>query len=246
MIMGWLRARRDDLLALARAEGSLTAILGLFAVAMLGFAELSDEVSDGEAQGFDHAVLNMLRTQGDQSDPIGPAWFELAVFDFTALGSLAVLGAITLIGAGYLLMIGRPGKAAMLAAALGGGVTLSEVLKGLFERARPPEIYWMTDVMNHSFPSGHALMSAVVFLTLGIMLARAIEARALRFYVVAMAALLAILVGLSRIYLGVHWTTDVLAGWSIGAAWASALWLADRWLNPRSRDQSKRMQTVAG
>lgn len=202
--------------------------LGVFAVALLTFAELTDDVSEGDSVQFDQAVLDMLRAPDNPAEPVGPAWLDIAIYDLTALGSIAVLSVLILLAAGYLLLARQPGKALMLGAALGGGIGLSEMLKGLFERARPPEPYWMADALNHSYPSGHALLATVVYLTLGVMLARAVSRRRARFYILSAAAMLALIVGLSRAYLGVHWTTDVLAGWSIGAAWASLLWLIAR------------------
>jgi undecaprenyl-diphosphatase len=108
------------------------------------------------------------------------------------------------------------------------------MLKGLFERDRPPEIYRAADVLNQSFPSGHALLSAVIYLTLGAMLARAEPGWRIRLYILTLAILIALGVGLTRILLGVHWASDVLAGWCAGAAWATACWLLDRWIRTRA------------
>jgi undecaprenyl-diphosphatase len=107
------------------------------------------------------------------------------------------------------------------------------MLKTVFGRDRPPDAYRAVEVLNQSFPSGHAMLSAVVFLTLGAMLARAEASLRLRVYVLAVAILIAVMVGLTRIHLGVHWATDVLGGWCAGAAWAAACWLLDRWIRIR-------------
>jgi len=113
-----------------------------------------------------------------------------------------------------------------LVVGLAGGVALSEGFKGVFERERPPAQYQAVDTINASFPSGHALLSTVFYLTVGVMLARVLPSKRLKVWVMVMAVTIAMLVGLSRVYLGAHWATDVFAGWSLGAAWAMALWLA--------------------
>jgi len=153
--------------------------------------------------------------------------------DLTALGSIAVLVMIALMTGGYLLLSRRWRQAGLLALALGGGIFASEVLKGVFERARPPAGYRTFDVLNYSFPSGHALLSAVLYPTLAIMLAGALQQRAVRIYVLAIGVLLALIVGSTRVYLAAHWASDVLAGWCVGAAWAILCWIAVRLLQSR-------------
>lgn len=91
------------------------------------------------------------------------------------------------------------------------------------------------EVMNPSFPSGHAMLSAVVFLTIGVLSAHFAQRKRVKVYVMAAAISVALLIGLTRVYLGVHWPSDVLAGWSLGAAWALACWLAARALELRWR-----------
>lgn len=217
-----------------RAEFVLVASLAVIAGALLLFIEIADEMAEGEAHAFDMAVLQTLHPDAaNPSDPVGPFWLDHAAADLTALGSVSVLATIALLVGGFLVLQRRRVEAAIIAVAFAGGLTLSQSLKGFFDRERPPEIYRASEILNASFPSGHALLSAVVFLTLGAMLAQAAKGRALRIYVMSVAIALVLIVGLTRIYLGVHWTTDVLAGWSAGAAWATACWLAGRWLKQR-------------
>lgn len=217
-----------------RAEFVLVASLAVIAAALLGFIAIADEMAEGEAHAFDMAVLQTLHPDAaNPSDPVGPFWLDHAAADLTALGSVAVLATIALLVGGFLVLQRKRLEAAIIAAAFAGGLGLSQSLKGVFDRERPPEIYRASEILNASFPSGHALLSAVVFLTLGAMLAQAARGRVLRIYVMSVAITLVLIVGLTRIYLGVHWTTDVLAGWSAGAAWATACWLAGRWLKQR-------------
>lgn len=213
-------------LAFARREVGLTSALLSFALLALGFVAL-DRVMGGGS--FDQALLLALRTPGDPADPIGSARFEEAVRDITALGSFAVLTLVTIAAVGFLVALKRYAEAGMIAFVAIGGHALSETLKAFFDRPRPDLVAHMMETTSASFPSGHAMMSAAIYLTLGAMLARVQPTRRLKTYIHAVAVLITLLVGASRVYLGVHWPTDVLAGWCLGAAWAilcwSALWL---------------------
>lgn len=217
----------QSLLALARGEITAVAAMLILAGSLLAFIDIAEDFSEGEARSFDTDVLHAFHPGPDPADPIGPAWFDHAVQDFTALGSLAVLITIALIVIGFMVMQRRRLQALMLGLSLAGGLGLSEVLKQVFERTRPPEIYHAAGYLNASFPSGHALLSTVFYVTLGAMLARTLKTRAQKVYALAIGLLLAMLVGASRVYLGVHWASDVLAGWCVGAAWAMACWLLE-------------------
>jgi len=220
----------------ARSRRGLAAGLAallLLAGLLLAFVELADEVTDGDTHAFDRAVLLALRASGDNSDPVGPAWLEAAFRDITALGGTAVLTIVTLVMLGYLLLAGRRATALLVTVAVGGGVLLSNLLKAAFERPRPDLVSHLVDINSLSFPSGHAMMSTVTWLTLGALLATVQSTRRMKVYVLAVGATLAVLVGVSRVYLGVHWPTDVLAGWCIGAAWALGCWLVAGWLQRR-------------
>lgn len=219
-----------------RAEFVLVASLAVIAAAVLLFIEIADEMSEGEAHGFDMAVLQTLHPDAaNPSDPIGPKWLDHAAVDLSAIGSVSVLSTLALLVGVFLIIQRKRLEAAIIAVAFGGGITISQLLKGYFDRERPPEIYRASEILNASFPSGHALLSTVVFLTLGAMLAQAARGQGLRIFVMAAAICLALIVGVTRIYLGVHWTTDVLAGWSVGAAWGTACWLGGRWLKQRGQ-----------
>lgn len=216
-------------LALARREIVPIAIFLGIALPLLAFIEIADEVGEGEARWFDESVLLALRTS-DPADPIGPRWFETAIMDITALGGFAVLALVTLLAVGYLLAIKRWGGALMLLAATLGGTAISEGLKMGFNRPRPDLVAHVVETTSMSFPSGHAMLSAVTYLTIGALIAHTQESRQLRGYVLGAAILLTLLIGASRVYLGVHWPTDVLAGWCLGAAWALVCWTAVTWL----------------
>lgn len=205
----------------------LTGLLVVLALALSVklFFEIADEVLEGETLDFDRTVLLALRVPGRLDDPIGPHWLELAARDLTSLGSVTVIVAVTLAVIGYLLMVRRLLSAILVAASVGGGMLWSFWLKGGFDRARPDLVPHGTEVLTTSFPSAHAMMSAVAYLTLGVLLARVQPRRILKIYLLALAILATLLIGLSRVYLGVHWPTDVLAGWAVGSAWALFCWL---------------------
>lgn len=222
-------------IALARREIVPIAIFLGLALPILGFLNIADEVFEGEGEvaWFDEGLLRALRTS-DPADPIGPRWVEEWVVDLSALGGFAVLSLVTLFAVGYLLTLKRWGGALMLLAATIGGTVISEGLKVGFNRPRPDLVAHIVETTSMSFPSGHAMLSAVTYLTLGALIARTQEKRRLRGYVLGAAILLTLIIGLSRIYLGVHWPTDVLAGWCLGAAWALACWVMATWLTRRS------------
>ncbi|MBW8268055.1 phosphatase PAP2 family protein [Caldovatus aquaticus] len=217
--------------------GELRALLGVLAaaLALLAFFALAEAVLEGETRAFDRAVLLALRARADPSDPAGPRWLEEAARDVTALGSTAILGFATLAVAGYLALARRRAAARLVLVAVAGGALLSSLLKLGFERPRPDLVPHAAAVYTASFPSGHAMLSAVTWLTLGALLMRIEPRRRVKAYVLAMAVLTTLLVGASRIYLGVHWPTDVLAGWSLGAAWALLCWLVALRLQRRGR-----------
>jgi undecaprenyl-diphosphatase len=203
--------------------GSLL-LLGLAAGAVFAFTRLAEEVQEGDTHRFDEWLLLALRQPGDRAEPIGPLWLKQVMTDLTALGGFTVLGLLTLVLIFYLLMDGKRRAALLLAVSVGGGTLLSSALKLGFDRPRPDLVAHMVDVQTLSFPSGHAMLSAVTYLTLGALLARLSARRAVKAYVVGVAVLLTLLIGSSRIYLGVHWPTDVIAGWCVGAAWALLCW----------------------
>lgn len=194
---------------------------GLLVVGVLAgiFGIIASEMSEGETLGFDQAVLSWFRDPANPANAVGPLWFQDAVRDVTALGSFTVLALILIFIVAALALSGRPGTALFVALSVIGGELLSTWLKLSFNRTRP-DFADPTRVFDASFPSGHAALSAVVYLTLGVILAGATDNRGLRAFFVGAAIFLTLIVGLSRLYLGVHYPTDVIAGWALGIAWA--------------------------
>jgi undecaprenyl-diphosphatase len=223
----WFRLRLNEVGPLL----SLSAC-GFFAWA---FVELADGVVEGDTHAFDSQLLLALRDPQNPANPLGPSWLEESARDITGLGGYAILTMLTLATVAYLLMAGTRAAALLVLVAIVGGTLLSTGLKFGFERPRPDLVPHATRVYTASFPSGHAMLSAVTFLTLGALLARVEKSRRTRAFIMGLAILITLMVGVSRVYLGVHWPSDVLAGWSVGAAWASLCWFAALQLQRRGQ-----------
>ena len=223
-----VRSRIARLLEWRRAEPRMLETFVVLGLLLLGFIELGDEVVEGDTSSFDRAVLTFLREPGNLSDPIGPWWVEAMFRDFTALGGMSVLALLTLFVVGYLMLSGKRHNAVLVIVAIVGGALLSQALKLGFDRPRPDLVARLVEVRTLSFPSGHAMLSAITYLTLGALVARVQGGMRKRAYVMGVAVALTLLVGASRVYLGVHWPTDVVAGWTGGAAWALLCWVIAR------------------
>ena len=220
-------------------------LLSLAAVSLFtwAFVSLASEVFEGETTGLDRTLLLALRNAADLSDPLGPRWFEEVARDFTGLGGNAILTFITVSVIVFLMMNAKRGAAILVAASVGGGTLLSTLLKLGFQRPRPDLVPHGMEVYTASFPSGHAMLSAVTYLTLAALLSRVQARRRERAFLLGLSILLTLLIGASRVYLGVHWPSDVLAGWCIGAAWASLCWFVA--LQLQRRGQVERPDTSA-
>ena len=184
------------------------------------FGSVALDVATRKPSAFDHRVMLALRKSANEPIPIGPPWLREAARDLTSLGSIIVLLIITFAVAGYLFLARKPAVAWLMLIAVLGGLVLNNLLKIVFARPRPDVVRHAPRVFTTSFPSGHATLSAITYLTIAALLARAYPSPILDLYFMLLAALLTVLIGLSRIYLGVHFPTDILGGWCIGTAWA--------------------------
>jgi undecaprenyl-diphosphatase len=198
------------------------------------FAVLAGKVMEGDTRQFDEWVLSALRQEADPGRVKGPWWLQAGAEDLTALGSPTVLGLTVLAVTGYLFLHGLYRNGLFIFSASVGGWVLNWLLKAAFERTRPDIVPHLREVMSSSFPSGHALTSAAVYLTLGALLMRIAQGRLAKYYCIAIAMFLTFLVGSSRVFLGVHYPTDVIAGWLIGMTWALLCWVVERTLERRA------------
>ena len=206
-----------------RELGTLILIV-LICAGLWLFIEVADEVVEGDTQSLDREILLMMREPGNTKEPLGPGWLEEMLRDLTALGGNVVLTGLTLAVAGFLALAGRPRTVWFLLVAIGGALVVSQLMKSGFDRPRPDLVPHGSIVYTRSFPSGHSMLAAATYLSLAALLMRVLPRRRLRAYVLLVAIITTLLVGASRVYLGVHWPSDVLAGWTAGAAWALACW----------------------
>ena len=225
----WRRSRISRVLIQTGGRLRLNEAAPLVTVALVGlsgwaFVAIAGEMLEGDTLGLDRAILIALRQPGNLAQPIGPTWLQESARDITGLGGHVILGIITVATVAYLKMTDRWRAALLVIAAIGGGMAISALLKIGFSRPRPDLVPHEVRVYTASFPSGHAMLSAVTYLTLGGLLARIHPARRVKLFFVGLAIVLTVLIGVSRIYLGVHWPSDVLAGWCGGAAWAALCW----------------------
>ena len=237
-VVFWRRAWR-----VARSEIAALTALMIIALGVATFVEVADDMTEADGQMFDLQVLHWL--QPAPGDPRGPWWLHEAAADLTSLGGISVLTLFALIAVSFLVIQRKRLSALLLIVGLIGGVMLSEGLKAIFERERPPAAYQAVETINASFPSGHALLSTVFYLTLGVMLTRAFPKKRLKAFVLGSAITIALLIGLTRVYLGAHWASDVIAGWCAGAAWAMALWLVAYAVERRQNVAHARLQDEA-
>lgn len=216
--------------SLPRAARLLLPVLAVSALAL--FAIMGDEVHEGASWRIDRSILLAMRVPGDPETPLGPKWLEQAAIDVSALGGFTVVWWLSIAVVGFLIVNRHRVEAALLGGAFMGAAVLNAALKLIFHRARPDLVPHLASVSNASFPSGHAMISAAIYLTLGVVLAHTQPRREARIYLVAVAIIIVLAVGLSRLYLGVHWPSDVLAGWCVGSAWAMGFAILARRRNP--------------
>ena len=224
--VGWRMTIQTSEKAVAMPRIALAApvavLTGLYILAAV--LHMADEIREGERFAFDTAVL--LGFRGLDGQPLGPAWLTRAFIDITALGGSV---ARWIVGGGavaVLMLLRRRSEALWMLVAAGGAMIMDPLLKEILHRPRPVIAPHLIEATGTSFPSGHALVSAALYLTLAAVVAQRLETAAARFAVMAGAAVLVGLIGLSRVYLGVHWPSDVIAGWTFGAAWALVVMMA--------------------
>lgn len=218
----WRRAGRREFVVLCSVIAAC--------ICLWLFVEVSEEVSEGDHVGFEGKIMKSLR-QSDHPELLrGPAWLAVMARDVTALGGAATTILLVGLTVGYLLVNRSYVVALFIFGSVGGGFLLSLVLKHLFTRARPEVVPHLMPEVSSSFPSGHSMSSAVVYITLGALLARTATNWPQKIYLIGAAVLLTGLIGVSRVAMGVHYPSDVLAGWLAGTGWALLCWTVAYWL----------------
>jgi undecaprenyl-diphosphatase len=240
LCIGTVPSLRELLNSAGWREFVLLLSVGTIVGGILVFIAVTDLVLEGDFHQTEIKWMKDLRSPADLARPIGPVWLEHVSREVTVLGGGVVLTLITVVVVGYLLIERWYASTALLLVVVGGGMLLTNVLKGYFARDRPTVIPHLADSLLKSYPSGHSMMSSVVYLTLAVLLARAMERRRVKIYCVSVALFLTLMVGASRVYLGVHYPTDVVGGWAGGIAWALLCWLAAYWLEKRGKVEAQR------
>jgi undecaprenyl-diphosphatase len=242
MQRSWLKRAWARLTALERHE-FMWLLVGLSGcVLLLVFLKLASAVMSGSTLAFDTRILRAFRKADDPAKPIGPPWIESTLVDLTALGGPTILGLVVLAVIGFLLLQARYRSALAILLTAAVGEILNSAMKATFMRPRPEVVPHLRIAYETSFPSGHAMNSAIIYLTLGVMLMRIAQGRLTKIYCLTLATMLTFLVGASRVYLGVHYPTDVLAGWTVGLAWASVCWLVEQHFDVQAGIRAERRQ----
>jgi undecaprenyl-diphosphatase len=219
-----------------RPETRLAAIFLVLLGLIWAFLGIAEAVGEHETRRFDRAILRLFRRGPDLAHVVGPDWVQTAAQQLTALGSGSVMLVLTLIIAGYLMLSNHFRHAFQVVAATSGGALLGWIMKLIYQRPRPEIVPRLSHVDSWSFPSGHANIAMIVYLTLGILLARYSSTGLQKIYVMAVAGVLVLVVGWTRVALGVHYPSDVLAGWTLGFSWALLVWLgSNAWETWRAR-----------
>lgn len=198
------------------------------------FVYLASTAPEGDHLVWENRILYQFRDPAT-GRPFGPEWLPGAISDLSALGGAVVLVLMGTFTFGYLMLTRRRAAALLLLVAVVGGQMLNLALKHLFVRDRPDSALHLVEVRSPSFPSGHSMAASIFYLTTGALLTQTARRRREKLYLVASAILLAGLVGFSRVYLGVHYPTDVIAGWSAGAVWAVLCWAVAAQLRKRGQ-----------
>jgi undecaprenyl-diphosphatase len=233
-MLNWLPDRVHSILEwIGKHELSVMLALLLLAGSVLIFIGLADVVMEGKTMRFDEWAIRAMRRADDPATPIGPHWLAEVGRDLTALGGIAFLTLLTATIAGFLWIKRMHGAMLLVLASTLGGLVVSMLLKLAYDRPRPQLVPHLSIIMTSSFPSGHAMLSATVFLTLGALLGRFVQERVLKAYFLIVAVILCVLVGVSRVFMGVHYPTDVLTGWVAGLGWAVTCWLVARFMQRR-------------
>ncbi len=223
----WRFLRRFETRALLIFMAAMAALWAFFSIA--------EEVGEGDTHEVDERLILLFRNPNDLNDPIGSGSFEEAVRDITALGGFTIVTLTTVVGFLAFLFHRRWKHAFVLLGTVLLAFASSEGMKALYGRPRPDLVPHGSNVYSASFPSGHSTLSTATFLTLAVLIASLEESRRAKVMVYALAVLILVTVGLSRIYLGVHWPSDVVAGWCLGSAWAFLAWVVLRWIGGRTR-----------
>jgi undecaprenyl-diphosphatase len=226
---------RNLIKELATKEIKILLVLLTFFLSLFVFINVGMLVTNGTTKQFDESIIKYFRVERNNSEPTGPYFLTESMRDITSLGGETVITIITIFVVGFLLLQKRYDAMWLVLAATIGGALISFGLKEFYGRERPDISYRLISVTPLSFPSGHSMMSAIVYLTQAAIIARIQKNKKIRIYILSAALFLVFIIGFSRVYLGVHYPTDVIGGWTVGLAWASFCWLVAWYLQKRNK-----------
>ena len=197
-------------------EKRLSLWLGAASLSFGIFVKITSELLENEVRGLDSSILTAVAT-------IRRPWLTGIAVDVTALGSLTLVVVISAVALCILLSLkDRPAAWQLLLNSAGAGIWTG-ITKNVIERTRPEDVSHLVEVSGYSYPSGHSLVSASLYLTIAILAGRHLPTTKGRVLVIFLAMVIISLVGMSRVYLGVHYPSDVASGVLLGAAWALLL-----------------------
>ncbi len=226
---------RNLLKELATKEIKILLVLLTLFLSLFVFINVGILVTNGTTRQFDQSIIEYFRVEGNNSEPAGPVFLIESMRDITSLGGETIITIITIFVVGFLLLQKRYDAMWLVIVATIGGALISLGLKEFYGRERPDISYRLINVTPLSFPSGHSMMSAIVYLTEAAIIARIQKNKKIRIYILSAALFLTFIIGVSRVYLGVHYPTDVIGGWTIGLAWASFCWFVAWYLQRRNK-----------
>jgi undecaprenyl-diphosphatase len=228
---------KSKFVALSRIE--IKVLIAVFAIIVgtFGFVLIAGFVSRGLTDHIDMQILRAFRYPDNLKRPVGPGWLFEVMRDITSLGGSTIVSLITFFVIGYFILKKQYSMLFLVLAAVIGGAVMDLELKELFGRIRPEIIPRLIPEKSYGFPSGHSMMSAIIYLSLASLIARMQVRRIDKIYVISVAIFLSLMIGISRVYLGVHFPTDVLGGWSLGLAWAALCWFIAWYIS--KKDQIK-------
>ena len=214
------------------------AVSGIVAGLLLLLCGVAVVLEAGWLRSVDESVLLAARSADDPSEPVGPVWVGEFARDLTALGGYTLLILISVSVWVFLRLERSRNEASWFAATAGVGYLLNFTLKHVVARPRPDLVTHLSLVDSPSYPSGHAMMTTVIFLAIGLLFREAVSRQAVKTLAIALPLTVAASVGLTRVYLGVHYPSDVFAGFCCGLAWTSGCWR----FRPMNHDESARIQ----
>lgn len=223
---------------LLKSDKKIILVILFVAFALYMFIEISSEMAEGELTSIDNIILQALRNPQNPKELLGPKALLGFMQAVSYLGGVYALSAVSAATALMFALRKRFRTCLLFIMSVTSGSAIMVLLKYFFDRPRPDVVPHLGEFSLGSYPSGHSMVSAIVYLTIGALLARSTKSLKLRTIYALLAGLLVFLIGISRAFLGVHYPSDILAGWCAGVVWAAASYLLARFLLRKKNDKT--------